>query len=155
MRRHVVTSVNAVGMLLLLAALQLHCASSPPAMAGRTVPVSRAEVDVVPEPRGGLGAIHRRIRLPEQQRESGVVKSFKTRYHVEFVTSFLVDANGKVHDPKIVERTLVTELSDEQVEALEDAVLRGLERTTFTVGKVDGEPVPVQMTLPFTLRRQN
>lgn len=91
--------------------------------------------DEMPEIVGGLAAIAGEIRYPEIARRAGI--------EGRVVLRFVVDEEGKVVNPEVVKGL---------GGGCDAEALRALQQATFRPGRVDGKPVRVQMTLPFTFK---
>lgn len=81
-------------------------------------------VDEPPEPIGGLEELHRKTRYPE--------KAYKFRVQGRVYLRFIVDAEGRVHEPEVT-RGLSRECDQE--------ALRVIKQTRFVPGIVGGRPV--------------
>lgn len=85
---------------------------------------------------GGLAALHRQVRYPEEAYEKGV----EGRVYVQFV----VDKNGNVQDAEVM-RGLGSGCDEE--------ALRVIQQARFEPGTIDGEPVKVRHTLYIQYKR--
>lgn len=85
---------------------------------------------------GGLGALHRKVRYPEEAYEKGI----EGRVYVQFV----VDKNGDVQDAEVM-RGLGSGCDEE--------ALRVIQQARFEPGTIGGEPVKVRHTLYIQYKR--
>lgn len=95
-------------------------------------------VDEMPEIIGGLQAIYGRISYPRAAVRAGV----EGRVFIQFV----VDKEGNVQDPKVL-RDIGAGCGDAAIEAIKDV--------KFTPGRLNGEIVNVQYSMPVTFRLEN
>lgn len=79
---------------------------------------------------GGLAALHRKVRYPEEAYEQNV----EGRVYVQFV----VDENGYVQNPEVMRGIGY---------GCDEEALRVLRQARFEPGTIDGEPVKVRHTL--------
>lgn len=92
-------------------------------------------VEEMPELVGGLAGLQKNITYPEKASEAGA--------EGRVVIQFIVDKNGNVINPTIVKNVH---------ESLDKEALRVVKQADFTPGKIDGEPVRVQYSLPITFK---
>lgn len=95
-------------------------------------------VEQMPEPIGGMKAIHDRIRYPKEALRAGI----EGTVHLEF----FVNKNGEVENPKVV-RGLQGGCNEE--------ALRVIKNTKFKPGRQRDRPVKVLMGLPIHFRIRN
>lgn len=110
----------------------------PPPPAAEEEPEFFIVVERMPEPRGGMDAIYRRVKYPEIARKAGI--------EGRVVLQFIVDERGNVVNP-----TVIRGIGGGCDEAAIDAI-RGVK---FTPGMQRGRPVKVQFQLPILFRLQN
>jgi periplasmic protein TonB len=93
-------------------------------------------VEVMPEPRGGLAAIHERLRYPADARRQGISGTV--------MVELVVDERGRAQDVRVLRGP----------PALGEAAMRAVRLSRFTPGRHEGEPVKVRISLPirFMLR---
>lgn len=92
----------------------------------------------MPELKGGLGSLQKMINYPELARKAGI--------EGRVIVQFIVDRNGNVTNPSIVKGVH---------ESLDEEALRVVKQADFTAGKVKGEPVRVQFSLPISFKLSN
>ena len=98
-------------------------------------------VDTSPNLEGGMQALYENISYPDVAQEHGV--------QGRVVVQFIVDADGNVQAPTVVESPEVGDsVPGEAVKALETEGIEAVESVSFTPGQQDGVPVDVQMSLP-------
>lgn len=90
-------------------------------------------VENMPELIGGLGSLQKMIDYPQDARDAGA--------QGRVIVQFIVDKNGNVTNPTIVKGVH---------ESLDQEALRVVKQAEFTPGKVKGEPVRVQYSLPIS-----
>lgn len=95
-------------------------------------------VEQMPELKGGLGALQKKINYPERARKAGI--------EGRVVVQFIVTENGKVEDPKVIRG--IGGGCDEEA-------LRVVKQAEFEPGQQRGQPVRVQYSLPIIFRLQN
>ncbi len=93
-------------------------------------------VDDQPELVGGMEALQESVYYPEVARRAGL--------EGQVIVQFVVDEKGTVTNLK------VTRGVDE---ILNESALEAVRQQTFEPGREEGEPVPVQMSLPITFKR--
>lgn len=89
--------------------------------------------DEMPELIDGLGSLQQQIKYPELAHKAGI--------EGRVIVQFVVDKKGNVTNPTIVKSVH---------ESLDAEALRVVKQANFTPGKVNGEPVRVQYSLPIT-----
>ncbi|WP_445664597.1 TonB family protein [Fodinibius sp. AD559] len=92
-------------------------------------------VEDMPELVGGLGSLQKMINYPEEAREAGA--------EGRVIVQFIIDKNGNVENPTIIKGAH---------DSLDQEALRVVRQADFTPGKVKGEPVRVQYSLPITFQ---
>ena len=110
----------------------------PPPAAEEEEPEIFIVVERMPEPRGGMDAIYRRVKYPEIARKAGI--------EGRVVLQFIVDERGNVVNP-IVIRGIGGGCDEAAIDAIRDV--------KFTPGMQRGRPVKVQFQLPIVFRLQN
>lgn len=95
-------------------------------------------VENMPELKGGLASLQKKINYPEMARKAGI----EGRVTIQFI----VTENGNVEDPKVI-RGIGGGCDKE--------ALRVVKQADFTPGRQRGKPVRVQYSLPITFRLQN
>lgn len=95
-------------------------------------------VDEMPEMIGGPQALYGKISYPRTAIRSGV----EGRVFIQFV----VDKEGNVRDPKVL-RDIGGGCGDAAIEAVADV--------KFTPGRLNGEAVNVQYSMPVTFKLEN
>lgn len=95
-------------------------------------------VENMPELKGGLGELQKKIRYPEMARKAGI--------EGRVIIQFIVNEEGKVEDPRVVRG--IGGGADEEA-------LRVVKEAEFEPGRQRGKPVRVQYSLPITFRLQN
>lgn len=92
-------------------------------------------VKKMPELIGGLSSIQSKITYPDEARKAGV----EGRVFVQFI----VNNDGQVEDPKVVKGIGY---------GCDEVALAAVKDARFKPGEVDGEAVPVKMSLPIIFR---
>lgn len=92
-------------------------------------------VDKMPEMKGGLSTLYKKIKYPDEARRKGI----SGRVYLQFV----VDKNGKPKDPKVIRGI---------GGGCGEAAISAIEKVKFSPGIKDGKPVKVKFTLPVTFR---
>lgn len=95
-------------------------------------------VENMPELKGGLAALQKKINYPEMARKAGI--------EGKVIIQFIVNEQGKVEDPRVIRG--IGGGCDEEA-------LRVVKQAEFQPGRQRGEPVRVQYSLPITFRLQN
>lgn len=95
-------------------------------------------VENMPELKGGLAELQKKINYPEAARKAGI--------EGRVIIQFVVTEDGKVEDPRVVRG--IGGGADEEA-------LRVVKQAEFEPGRQRGEPVRVQYSLPITFRLQN
>lgn len=95
-------------------------------------------VENMPELKGGLGALQKKITYPEMARKAGI--------EGRVIIQFIVNEQGEVEDPKVVRG--IGGGCDEEA-------LRVVKQAEFKPGRQRGKPVRVQYSLPITFKLQN
>jgi periplasmic protein TonB len=95
-------------------------------------------VEQMPELRGGLAALQRKVSYPEMARRAGI----EGRVTVQFI----VNEQGRVENPRVI-RGIGGGCDEEALKAVQSA--------RFTPGMQRGRPVRVQYSLPIVFRLQN
>ena len=95
-------------------------------------------VEQMPQLRGGLGALQRKVSYPEMARRAGI----EGRVTVQFI----VNEQGRVENPRVI-RGIGGGCDEEALKAVQSA--------RFTPGMQRGRPVRVQYSLPIVFRLQN
>jgi len=95
-------------------------------------------VEQMPQLRGGLGALQRKVSYPEMARRAGI----EGRVTVQFI----VNEQGRVENPRVI-RGIGGGCDEEALKAVQSA--------RFTPGMQSGRPVRVQYSLPIVFRLQN
>lgn len=118
-------------------ALPISFRLSPPTNESTNAPTNGVlkVVDEMPELKGGLEEIIKKIRYPEEAKQAGI----EGRVFVQFV----VNTDGDVEDAKVVRG--IGGGADEEA-------LRVVQQAKFTPGYLNGEPVRVQFSLPVYFR---
>lgn len=146
-RRALVTALTAAGLVLTLGVVA--CSETTGPSSGNAqgpdaepstqsppqVGVPHKKVDDTPELVGGRTALQKSITYPETAKEAGI--------EGRVIVQFVVDKNGTVTNPKVARRAH---------EILDEAALEAVKQQTFKPGTKDGQPVPVQMSLPVTFQ---
>ena len=91
--------------------------------------------EVLPQLVGGLAALQRELRYPQEARDKGI--------EGQVVVQFVVSETGAVRSPRVLRP--IHPLLDE-------AALDAVRRSRFEPGTVGGEPVAVRMALPLSFR---
>ena len=111
----------------------------PPAASAQDSDSVRTVVEemptLLPDNSTAFAAMTQEMTYPESAKEAGA----EGRVLVQFV----VDEEGDVADPEVTRGVH---------EALDAEALRVVETLRFRPGRQDGEPVKVEMTMPFTFR---
>ncbi|MEL7835087.1 M56 family metallopeptidase [Fodinibius sp. Rm-B-1B1-1] len=89
----------------------------------------------MPELVGGLGSLQQMINYPKEASEAGA--------EGRVIVQFIINKDGNIENPTIVKSVH---------ESLDEEALRVVKQADFTPGKVDGEPVRVQYSLPISFR---
>ncbi len=97
--------------------------------------VPHKEVDDTPKLVGGMTALQESITYPEMAEDAGIGG--------RVIVQFVVDENGTVTNPAVAKGAH---------KLLNEAALAAVKEQTFKPGTTDGQPVPVQMSLPVTFR---
>lgn len=97
--------------------------------------VPHKNVDDFPELAGGMKALQESITYPEMAKEAGI--------EGRVIVQFVVGKDGGVTNPTVARGGH---------ELLNEAALAAVKQQTFEPGRTEGEPVPVQMSLPVTFR---
>lgn len=95
-------------------------------------------VENMPELKGGLAELQKKINYPEMARKAGI--------EGRVIIQFIVNENGEVEDPKVVRG--IGGGADEEA-------LRVVKQAEFEPGQQRGKPVRVQYSLPITFKLQN
>ena len=95
-------------------------------------------VEQMPQLRGGLGALQRKVSYPEMARRAGI----EGRVTVQFI----VNEQGRVENPRVI-RGIGGGCDEEALKTVRSA--------RFTPGMQSGRPVRVQYSLPIVSRLQN
>lgn len=95
-------------------------------------------VDEMPEMIGGNSSLYGKIRYPRAAVRAGV----EGRVFIQFV----VDKDGNVRDPKVL-RDIGGGCGEAAIEAIKEV--------KFTPGRLNGEAVNVQYSMPVTFRLEN
>ena len=95
-------------------------------------------VEQMPQLRGGLAALQRKVSYPEMARRAGI----EGRVTVQFI----VNEQGRVENPRVI-RGIGGGCDEEALKAVQNA--------RFTPGMQRGRPVRVQYSLPIVFRLQN
>ena len=95
-------------------------------------------VEQMPQLRGGLGALQRKVSYPEMARRAGI----EGRVTVQFI----VNEQGRVENPRVI-RGIGGGCDEEALKSVQSA--------RFTPGMQRGRPVRVQYSLPIVFRLQN
>ena len=95
-------------------------------------------VEQMPQLRGGLGALQRKVSYPEMARRAGI----QGRVTIQFI----VNERGEVEDPRVI-RGIGGGCDEEALKAVQSA--------RFTPGMQRGRPVRVQYSLPIVFRLQS
>lgn len=95
-------------------------------------------VENMPELKGGLAGLQRKINYPEMARKAGI--------EGKVIIQFIVNENGKVENPQVI-RGIGGGCNEE--------ALRVVKQAEFEPGRQRGKPVRVQYSLPITFQLQN
>ena len=82
-----------------------------------------------------MQALQEQVQYPESAKESGL--------EGEVPLQFVVDAKGTAHDIQVKRGVY---------RLLDPVAVRALRPVTFEPDRMDGAPVPTEMTLPITVR---
>lgn len=94
-------------------------------------------VEQMPEPKGGIIELMKKINYPEEARKAGI--------EGRVIVQFIVDKNGNVQNPQVIQG--IGGGCDEEA-------LRVIKSTVFTPGQQRGQDVNVKMTMPVVFRLQ-
>jgi len=97
--------------------------------------VPHKEVDDAPKLVGGMAALQKSITYPEMAKEAGI--------EGRVIVQFVVDKDGTVTNPTVARGAH---------KLLNETALSAVKKQTFKPGMKDGQPAPVQMSLPVTFR---
>lgn len=95
-------------------------------------------VENMPELKGGLGDLQRKINYPDMARKAGI--------EGRVIIQFIVNEQGQVEDPRVIRG--IGGGCDEEA-------LRVVKQAEFEPGRQRGNPVRVQYSLPITFKLQN
>lgn len=95
-------------------------------------------VENMPELKGGLAGLQKKINYPEMARKAGI--------EGRVIIQFVVTENGSVEDPRVIRG--IGGGADEEA-------LRVVREAEFEPGRQRGKPVRVQYSLPITFQLQN
>lgn len=95
-------------------------------------------VETMPQLKGGLGDLQRKVRYPEMARRAGI----EGRVTVQFI----VNEQGKVENPRVIRGI---------GGGCDEAALDAVKQASFSPGMQRGRPVRVQYSLPIVFRLQN
>lgn len=95
-------------------------------------------VENMPELKGGLGSLQKKINYPDMARKAGI--------EGRVIIQFIVNEKGEVEDPKVI-RGIGGGCDKE--------ALRVVKQAQFEPGRQRGNPVRVQYSLPITFKLQN
>lgn len=95
-------------------------------------------VENMPELKGGLAKLQKKINYPEMARKAGI--------EGKVIIQFIVNEEGKVENPKVI-RGIGGGCDKE--------ALRVVKKAEFEPGRQRGNPVRVQFSLPITFRLSN
>ncbi len=95
-------------------------------------------VENMPELKGGLGDLQKKINYPDMARKAGI--------EGRVIIQFIVNEKGQVEDPKVIRG--IGGGCDEEA-------LRVVKEAEFEPGRQRGNPVRVQYSLPITFKLQN
>lgn len=136
------TTAIAIGLVLTLGVVACSDTAGPSLSGNVEGPTAAAQsglsyndVDTPPELVGGMPAVQESITYPEMAKEAGI--------EGRVIVQFVVDEKGNVTAPTVQRGAH---------ELLNEAALDAVKPQSFTPGKKEGEPVPVQMSLPVTFR---
>jgi len=139
------TALVAVGLALTLGVVACSDSAGPslsgdegpdaPSQSAPQVGLPSKNVDETPELVGGMKALQESSTYPEMAKEAGI--------EGRVIVQFVVDKTGSVTKPTVAQGAH---------ELLNKAALAAVKEQTFEPGRKEGEPVPVQMSLPVTFR---
>jgi TonB family protein len=92
-------------------------------------------VENMPELKGGLAALQKKINYPEEASNAGE--------QGRVIVRFIVNEQGAVEDPEVVKGVS---------EALDQEAIRVVKQAQFKPGMQDGKPVKVQYSLPISYK---
>ncbi|HCD50887.1 MAG TPA: energy transducer TonB [Balneolaceae bacterium] len=95
-------------------------------------------VENMPELKGGLAALQRKVKYPEMARRAGI----EGRVTVQFI----VNEQGRVENPRVIRGI---------GGGCDEAALEAVKQAKFTPGMQRGRPVRVQYSLPIVFKLQN
>lgn len=95
-------------------------------------------VEQMPQLKGGLAGLQRKINYPEMARKAGI--------EGKVIIQFIVNEEGEVENPRVIRG--IGGGADEEA-------LRVVKEAEFIPGRQRGRPVRVQYSLPITFRLQN
>lgn len=95
-------------------------------------------VENMPELKGGLGDLQKKINYPDMARKAGI--------EGRVIIQFIVNEKGQVEDPRVI-RGIGGGCDKE--------ALRVVKQAEFEPGRQRGKPVRVQYSLPITFKLQN
>ncbi|WP_138430647.1 energy transducer TonB [Fodinibius saliphilus] len=95
-------------------------------------------VEQMPQLKGGLAALQKKINYPEMARKAGI--------EGRVIIQFVVTENGKVENPRVIRG--IGGGADKEA-------LRVVKEAEFVPGRQRGKAVRVQYSLPITFRLQN
>lgn len=95
-------------------------------------------VEEMPELKGGLASLQKKIKYPEVARKAGI--------EGRVVVQFIVNEDGEVEDPKVIRG--IGGGCDEEA-------LRVVKEAKFKPGRQRGEPVRVRYSLPIVFKLQS
>lgn len=93
--------------------------------------------DKMPEIKGGLSSLYKKIKYPQKARKSGI----SGRVYIQFI----VDKNGDVKNPKVLKGI---------GGGCDKAAVSAIKDVKFKPGKKGGKNVNVKFTLPVAFRLQ-
>lgn len=95
-------------------------------------------VETMPELKGGLADLQRKVKYPEMARRAGI----EGRVTVQFI----VNEQGRVENPRVIRGI---------GGGCDEAALEAVRKAEFSPGMQRGRPVRVQYSLPIVFRLQN
>ncbi|MFV1883471.1 MAG: energy transducer TonB [Balneola sp.] len=95
-------------------------------------------VETMPQLKGGLADLQRKVKYPEMARRAGI----EGRVTVQFI----VNEQGKVENPRVIRGI---------GGGCDEAALEAVKQASFSPGMQRGRPVRVQYSLPIVFRLQN